>query len=147
MVIAILHNIRSLHNVGAIFRTTDGAGIEKMYLCGYTGVPPRKEISKVALGAENAILWEQYAQTWRLIERLRKEGWYIIALEQTSKSVDYRTVKPRKKTAIILGNECDGIPESLLKRADKHAYIPMRGSKESLNVSVAAGIAFYHFVQ
>jgi tRNA G18 (ribose-2'-O)-methylase SpoU len=140
----VCHNIRSLHNVGSIFRTADGAGVTKLYLCGYTGHPPRKEISKVALGAENAVPWEYHYQTWRVLDRLKAQGVQIIALENNIPgSVDYRKVYPRFPTALLLGNEVEGLSPGLLKRADVIVHIPMHGVKESLNVAVAFGIAVY----
>ena len=140
----VCHNVRSLHNVGSIFRTADGAGVTKLYLCGYTGHPPRPEISKVALGAENAVPWEHHYQTWRVLDRLRAQGVQIIALEnRVEGSVDYRDVRPRFPAALLLGNEVKGLSPGLLKRADVIMHIPMHGVKESLNVAVAFGIAVY----
>lgn len=140
----ICHNIRSMFNVGAIFRTADAAGITKIYLCGYTPCPPRKEISKVALGAELAVPWEQHAQTWRLIDKLKSRGVEIVALEnRIGGSIDYRKYKPKFPLALILGHEVSGVSSGLFKRADAIIHIPMYGRKESLNVSVAFGIAAY----
>ncbi len=140
----VCHNIRSLHNVGSIFRTADGAGVTKLYLCGYTGYPPRKEIRKVALGAENTVPWEHHYQTWRVLDRLKAQGVQIIALENNIPgSVDYREVRPRFPLALLLGNEVEGLSPGLLKRADVVMHLPMHGTKESLNVAVAFGIAAY----
>lgn len=140
----ICHNIRSLYNVGSIFRTADGAGVDKIFLCGYTGFPPRKEISKVALGAEKIIPYERKQDTWRVIKKLKEDGVMIIALETVlERSIDFRKFKPKFPLAIILGNEVRGIPERLLKRSDKIIHLPMYGEKKSLNVSVAFGIAIY----
>ena len=141
----ICHNIRSLHNVGSIFRTADAAGVTRIYLCGYTGYPPRKEISKVALGAEKTVSWERHAQTWRVLERLRASGVEVVALENhlDSPSMDFRLFRPQFPAALLLGNEVRGLSPTLLKRADKIAHIPMYGQKESLNVAVAFGIAIY----
>ncbi len=140
----VCHNVRSLHNVGSIFRTADGAGVTKLYLCGYTGHPPRPEISKVALGAERAVPWEHHYQTWRVLDRLRAQGVQVIALEnRVEGSVDYREVRPRFPAALLLGNEVEGLSPGLLKRADVIMHIPMHGIKESLNVAVAFGIAVY----
>jgi len=141
----ICQNIRSLYNVGSIFRTADGAGVTKLYLCGYTGHPPRKEISKVALGAEESVPWEHHPQAWRLIERLRAQGVQIVALENNigGESLDYRRFRPRFPLALLLGNEVKGLSDKLLKRADAIIHIPMYGRKESLNVAVAFGIAVY----
>ncbi len=141
----ICHNIRSLHNVGAIFRTADAASVTKLYLCGYTGHPPRKEISKVALGAEETVPWEHQAQTWKLLERLRSWGVQIVALENNIEcpSVDLFRFRPQFPLALLLGNELEGLSQALLSRADQIVHIPMYGQKESLNVAVAFGIAIY----
>ncbi|MBI4281600.1 RNA methyltransferase [Candidatus Uhrbacteria bacterium] len=154
MMYAILHNIRSLHNVGSIFRTADAAGVEKLYLCGITGTPPRKEIAKVALGAEQTVAWEYVRRTGDVIKRLRKQGVRIVALERTKNSIDYRKVLPllkgegggEVKMALLVGNEVEGLPPALLRQADTVIHIPMRGKKESLNVSVAFGIAIYQLI-
>lgn len=158
-VYVILDNIRSAHNVGAIFRTADGAGVEKVYLCGYTPQPwsiqltkagqaptgPQAQIAKTALGAEQTVPWEHHTQAWRLIKKLKQAGVVIVALEQSEKSINYKKFKPPvgKTIALILGNEVTGISKTLLAYADAVINIPMRGQKESLNVSVAAGIALY----
>lgn len=145
----VLLNIRSLHNVGAIFRTADCLGVKKIYLTGYTPGPfdifgkLRKDFAKTALGAEKYIEWERAKNAGVLIKRLKKDKMQIIALEQSESSIDIKEFKPRGKLALILGNEVKGIPKSILKKCDKIVEIPMRGKKESLNVSVAAGIAIY----
>jgi tRNA G18 (ribose-2'-O)-methylase SpoU len=142
---AICDNIRSTFNVGAIFRTADAAGITKIYLCGYTPTPPRDEIEKVALGAEKTVPWEHVAQTWRLLERLKAQGVQIVALENNLElpAIDYREFLPQFPSALVLGNEVTGLSEALLKRADAILTLPMHGTKESLNVAVAFGIAAY----
>lgn len=140
----ICHNIRSAHNVGAIFRTADGAGVDKIYLCGITPTPPRPDISKVALGAEATVPFEYQRQTVRLIKRLKQQKVLIIALENMIPgAVDYQSVVAGRDAALIIGNEVGGLPPSILKLADKIMYIPMYGAKESLNVSVAFGIGIY----
>lgn len=139
----IVDRVRSLHNVGSFFRTADAFGVKKIYLCGYTGVPPRKEISKVALGAENTVPWEKRAQTWKVVEELQARGVQVVALEQTKKSVPINKWKPRFPVAIVVGNEVNGVSSGVLRRVNKVVHIPMLGQKESLNVSVAAGIALY----
>ncbi len=145
--VVICDGLRSLFNVGSVFRTADGVGIDKVYLCGITGKPDtdkaERKISKVALGAQNFVEWEYIKQSWRLVDKLKKEGYQIISLEQTSKSVNYTDFKPKSPIALIIGNESKGIKKSLLKRSDKVIDIPMRGQKESLNVSVAFGIVAY----
>lgn len=142
----VLHNIRSAHNVGSIFRTADAAGVSKIYLCGYTPTPENIKVEKTALGAEKTVPWEQHKQTWRLLAKLKKEGIKIVALEQTPKSVDYRKFKPKFPMILVLGNEVSGLSKEILKYADKIIAIPMYGQKESLNVSVAVGIALYKVI-
>lgn len=142
----ILPNIRSCHNVGAMFRTADACGFDKLYLVGYTPVPPRKEIDKVALGAEKSVAWEHKQSLGRLIVTLQKKGYSIIALEKTgdSKELGLLTKKTLgNKIALVVGNEVDGVDKKILQKCDYIVHIPMRGMKESLNVSVAAGIAMY----
>jgi 23S rRNA (guanosine2251-2'-O)-methyltransferase len=147
--IAILHNIRSLHNIGSIFRTADAAGIEKLYLTGITSAPvdrfgkKRIQITKVSLGAETYIPWEKVESLPSLITKLHKKGYRVIALEQSRASVPYTNVKAQRKLALIMGNEVKGLSASLLKRADGIIEIPMRGEKESLNVAVAFGVVVF----
>ncbi len=139
----ICDNIRSLENIGSIFRTADALGINKIFLCGISGKPPHSKISKTALGAEKTIPFEYYSQTWRLIEKLQKERVNIISLEQDKKSVLYTKLKPKFPLALIIGNEVKGISKKILEKSDKIIYLPMQGQKESLNVSVAFGIVGY----
>ena len=145
--VVICDSLRSLHNVGSVFRTADGAGIDKVYLCGITGMPDtqkhQRQISKVALGAQNYVKWEYVKQSWRLVEKLKKEGYQIVSLEQTSESISYTKFKPKFPLALIIGNEGKGVKKSLLSRSNKIIDIPMHGRKESLNVSVAFGIVAY----
>ncbi len=148
----VLDNIRSAHNVGAIFRTADAAGVEKIYLIGTTPAPidrfgrTRPDIQKTALGAEKSVAWEHVSNTEPFLKQLKKEGVTILALEQHEKSKDYKKIKLKGATALIVGNEVEGIPESILKKADHIIEIPMRGKKESLNVSVATGIALFRLL-
>jgi tRNA G18 (ribose-2'-O)-methylase SpoU len=145
--IVICDDLRSLYNVGSVFRTADGAGVGKIYLCGITGKPDnpkaKKKISKVALGAEETVEWEYASQAWRLIDKLKRDGYQIVSLEQTDKSINYVDFKPKFPIAFVIGNEIKGVKKSLLNRSDKIIEISMRGRKESLNVSVAFGIAAY----
>ncbi|MCK4891601.1 MAG: TrmH family RNA methyltransferase [Candidatus Pacebacteria bacterium] len=145
--VVICDSLRSLHNVGSVFRTADGARINKVYLCGITGISDtqkhERQISKVALGAQNYVKWEYVKQSWRLVEKLKKEGYQIVSLEQAPKSINYLKFKPKFPLALIIGNEGKGVKKSLLKRSDYVIDIPMMGQKESLNVSVAFGIAAY----
>lgn len=142
-IVALLHNIRSLHNVGSIFRTSDGAGVRKLFLCGETGYPPRPEIAKTALGAEESVPWEYWMDAVECVAKLKKEGVRIVGLELTPHSVDYRDVVARGPVCLVVGNEVAGLPAELLALCDEYMQIPMRGEKESLNVSVAFGIAAY----
>ena len=139
----VCDNIRSLENIGSIFRTADALSVDKIFLCGICGQPPRDKISKTALGAEKNIPWEYCWQTWRVIDKLKKEGVFIVALEQTKNSLVYTKFKPKFPMALVVGNEIKGISLSVLKRADKIIHLPMKGKKESLNVSVAFGVAGY----
>jgi len=145
-IILILHNIRSVYNVGAIFRTADAVGVKKIYLTGYTPTPldrfgrKRPDVAKSALGAEEAVYWEQEEDLGKLILELKEDNFEIIALEQDSRSQDYRKVKIKEKIALLVGNETEGLQQSLVDASDVVIEIPMRGKKESLNVSVAAGV-------
>lgn len=139
----LTHNIRSLWNVGSLFRTCDGMGVEKIYLTGYTGVPPRKEITKTALGADEFVEWEHHDEPMHVIEDLKKQGFQIVSLEQTEKSVPLSEFEPQFPLCLLLGNELAGVREDLLAASDAVIEIPMRGEKESLNVAVAAGIALH----
>jgi len=147
--ILIINDIRSVTNVGAMFRTADAAGINKVYLTGYTPTPldrfgrVRSDMAKSALGAENFIPWEFKKNVTSLINELKKEGYLIIGVEQDKKSIDYKKVKLRRKNVFIMGAEVTGIPQNILKKCDVIAEIPMRGRKESLNVSVACGVLLF----
>ena len=153
--VVLLDNIRSLHNVGSIFRTADGAGVTKLYLCGITPSPLNRfkevvpEIAKTALGAEGSVAWEKVETTLGAIEWLKKQGYKIIAIEQDKRSVPYYSLSaihyPLDKVALVLGEEVNGLPQAVLKKCDTIVEIPMHGAKESLNVSVAFGIIAFHF--
>ena len=158
--VVILDNIRSLHNVGSIFRTADAAGIAKIDLCGITPEPldqfsrPRQQFIKVSLGAEKTVAWERAKNISRLIDDLKKEGYKIWAVEQSKKSIPYyksnvpgRAGKGQlSNVVLVFGNEVKGIAPAILKKCDKILEIPMRGKKESLNVAVAFGIVVYHLL-
>ena len=165
----LLHNVRSTHNVGSIFRTADAAGVSRVYLSGYTPTPldrfgrTRKDIAKTALGAEKSVPWEYHKSPMALIKKLsagggpssgwKKERWNIVGVEQSPRSIDYRKFsaeggsssggKKKGKTVFVFGNELSGVPKSILKICDAIVEIPMHGRKESLNVSVAAGIILF----
>lgn len=138
-----LENIRSLYNVGSIFRTADACLFDKVYLTGYTGSPPRKEISKTALGAEEIVFWKQYKNPVYLAKKLKKEGVQLVALETGDDSLNYQDFRPKFPMCLMLGNEIEGLSDNLLELADIKISLPMRGRKNSLNVSVAFGIAAY----
>lgn len=142
-VCAIADNIRSLHNVGAIFRTADGFRLEKIYLCGITGTPPHDRIRKSSLGAEESVPWEYHQNTSALVKRLRTQGYQIVALEQTDSSVPLLEVVFRFPLALVVGHEFNGIAESVLSEVQQAVEIPMLGAKTSFNVSIAFGIAVY----
>lgn len=145
----LLHNIRSTHNVGSIFRTADAAGVTRVYLSGYTPTPidrfgrVQKDIAKTALGAEQYVAWERYASPTRLIAELKRGGWHIVGIEQDARAQNYRVFKAKRKTLFVFGNEVLGVSKGLRKKCDALIEIPMHGKKESLNVSVAAGIILF----
>lgn len=147
--VLIIQDVRSVINVGAMFRTADAIGIDKIYLTGFTPTPTdrfgkvRKDMAKSALGAEKFIPWEYVKNITSLITKLKKEKYFIVGIEQAPNAIDYKKVKFKNKNAFIIGAEVTGIPKNILKKCDIIAEIPMRGKKESLNVSVACGIALY----
>jgi len=158
MLYVIAHNIRSAYNVGSLFRTADGSGVNKIFLTGYTPVPATKNaiyvsgfqkmIAKTALGAEISVPWEKKKTVGEVIELLRQEKFEIVALEQSPKSVPYDAYIPKcPRIALIVGNEPKGIHTRTLEKCDAVIEIPMRGSKNSLNVSVAFGIAAYSLLR
>jgi tRNA G18 (ribose-2'-O)-methylase SpoU len=141
---ALCENIRSLYNVGSIFRTSDAVRLEKLFLTGYTGYPPRKEIDKTALGAVDSVEWEHYENAIEVVQQIKKKNIQIIALEHTTTSVPYATFEFKFPFCLLLGNEVDGLTDQLIQEADASIEIPMFGLKQSLNVSVAYGIVMYH---
>ena len=150
--ILILHNIRSVHNVGAIFRTADAAGIDKIFLTGYTPTPvdrfgrARIDLQKTALGAEKSVLWKYEKKLPTLLKKLKSEDYKIVAIEQSKKSIDYKKIKGKGKIAILVGNEVTGLSPRILKQCNIVTEIKMLGKKESLNVSVATGIALFRIL-
>ena len=140
----VLNNVRSLYNVGSIFRTADGAGVEKIWLCGYTGFPPQSQISKTALGAEERVPWEHQRDAAAVIRQLKQDGYKIVLLEQLEQSVEYHEFEPAGPVCLVVGNEIEGVAEGLLPLCDVALEISMAGIKNSLNVSVAFGIVAYH---
>lgn len=139
----IIPEMRSLHNVGSIFRIADGMGAQKIYICSWTGIPPAPGLTKVSLGAEEVIPWEHKKQAWRVIDELKKQGVQIVGLELNDESINYQEFEPQFPMALVLGHECNGLSKTILKRCDAVIHLPMMGIKGSLNVSVAAGIALY----
>jgi len=145
----ILHDIRSAHNVGSIFRTADGAGVSKMFLTGYTPTPidrfgrPVPEIIKTSLGASGSMPWEHAEDIFSVIENLKTQNVYVVAVEQSMQSVSLYEFIEQERTAYIFGNEVLGVPVDVQTICDSIVEIPMRGTKESLNVSVTAGIVLF----
>ncbi len=139
----LLDNIRSLHNVGAIFRTCDAALIKKLYLCGITGTPPRAEIKKTSLGAAEVVPWEYRDDASELIEELKGKGVQIVAVEIAHDAVDYSKFEYDYPVCIVLGHEVHGISDDVMEIVDNSVYIPMLGRANSLNVSTCCGIVVY----
>ncbi|WP_309613764.1 RNA methyltransferase [Flavobacterium sp.] len=144
-VIIVLDDIRSLHNIGSVFRTADAFLIEKIYLCGITAIPPNKEIHKTALGATETVSWEYQKDILEVIENLKKENVSVFAIEQVENSIflqDFK-VEKNKKYALIFGNEVYGVSQSAIELCDGTIEIPQLGTKHSLNISVSAGIVVW----
>ena len=147
MIIAICHNIRSAYNIGSIIRTAECAGIDKIYLTGYSPAPELEKVKKISLGAEKSAKWEYSKNISKILDDLKKRGFFIISMETLSKAEPLDKFDFKKKNiALIFGNEKRGLSHNILKRSDAIVKIPMFGKKESLNVSVAFGIACYFAV-
>lgn len=145
--VLVLDDIRSMSNVGSIFRTADAFRVEKLYLCGITGKPPHKEIRKTALGAEEAVVWEAENSVVECVEKLKKEGYKILSLEQTTNSIDIRDFEMDETAiALVLGNEVDGVNQEVIERCDAILEIPQYGTKHSFNVAVSGGIAMWELL-
>ena len=145
--IVVLDNVRSLHNVGSVFRTSDAFLLEAVYLCGITSTPPHAEIHKTALGAEDSVDWKYFEDTCEAVKELKKDGYIVFAIEQAKESVmlpNFRVEKD-KKYAFILGNEVKGVQQSVVDMCDGCIEIPQFGTKHSLNVSVTGGIVIWEF--
>lgn len=140
----VVPNLRSLYNVGSIFRTADAVGAEKLWLCGITGIPPANQISKTALDAEKVVSWEYAEKADRVLDRLREAGYEIVMLEQTSQSIPYEEYIPKRPVCLVLGNEISGVGDDLLPHCNLAVEIEMAGVKNSLNVTVAFGVVAYH---
>ena len=143
----LLDNIRSAYNVGAFFRTADGAAIEKLHLCGITGAPPSNAITKTALGSEETVAWDHTMDPVALVEKLRAEGREIAAIETTPRSIDIFDWTPHFPVCVLFGHEVDGLRPELASLADTHIRIPMLGVKHSLNVATAGGIVMYELLR
>jgi tRNA G18 (ribose-2'-O)-methylase SpoU len=139
----LAHNVRSLWNVGSFFRTSDAFAVERIYLTGYTGTPPRKEITKTAIGAELTVPWEHHADPMPVLRALKDEGWQLLALEIRDGAIDIAKFSPSDKVCLIVGHELTGVPDEAIALCGATVFIPMLGQKESLNVAVAAGVALH----
>ncbi|MCB9251149.1 MAG: RNA methyltransferase [Flavobacteriales bacterium] len=146
--VVILDNIRSLNNVGSVFRTCDCMGIGKVYLCGITGTPPHRDIHKTSLGAENSVLWEYEKDILKVIQHLKSKGFTIAGLEQTDQSLDIRKHPwDNEPLALIIGNEIDGIGDEAIGECERLFEIPQYGTKHSFNVAVSVGIALWELTR
>lgn len=145
----ILDDVRSLNNVGSVFRTADAFRAEKIYLCGITGTPPHRDITKTALGATESVAWEYAPDCLTLVNDLQQTGWTVAALEQAEGSVLLHHFEPTpdQKYAFVLGNEVTGVQETVIAAADLTLEIPQFGTKHSLNVAVSAGVLCWHFIE
>ena len=139
----LVENVRSVHNVGSIFRTADGFGAEKIFLTGFTAYPPRKDLHKTALGAENSVPWEYFEDSMSAAQTIREKNIPLVLIEQTHQSQSIYDLDVQFPLCFMVGNEVTGVSEKLSKMADIHIELPMRGIKQSLNVSVAVGVVGY----
>ena len=146
-VVVVLDNVRSMHNVGSVFRTGDGFSIEKLYLCGITAQPPHREIEKTALGATASVDWIHYENTLDAVAALRADGYQIIAIEQAKGSIMLNTFEPAQdaKYALIFGNEVNGVSDEVMSVIDTCIEIPQFGTKHSFNIVISAGIVLWDF--
>ncbi|MBQ9722210.1 MAG: RNA methyltransferase [Bacteroidales bacterium] len=145
--VVVLDNVRSAHNVGSVFRTSDSFKIDKVFLCGICAVPPSAEIHKSALGAEDSVQWEHFDDTLDAVRRLKEDGYTVVCAEQTVGSVMLDGFVPEqgRKYAVVFGNEVSGVRQDVVDAADFCLEIPQFGTKHSLNVSVSAGVILWHF--
>ncbi|MEP1150489.1 MAG: RNA methyltransferase [Balneola sp.] len=145
----ILHNIRSLHNVGSVFRSSDAFGISELILTGYTPTPPRPEINKTAIGAEEFVNWRHFETATEIIHELKKDGYSILGMEQTTGSIALNNlnIDSYDKICLVMGNEVTGIDSDILEMMDEFVAIPQFGQKHSLNVSVAAAVMLYALLE
>lgn len=147
--IVVLDDVRSMYNVGSVFRTSDAFRVEAIYLCGITACPPHTEIHKTALGAEDTVEWKHFGNTMDAVESLKTDGYYIISIEQCEGSTMLQSmqVEPGKKYAVILGNEVKGVKQEVVDASDGCLEIPQFGTKHSLNVSTTAGMVIWEFAK
>ena len=143
----LLDNIRSMYNVGAFFRAADGVGLQKLCLCGITAHPPKKAITKTALGAEESVTWQHDWDVVKMAEQLRRDGYNIAAIETSVNAIDLYDWNPKFPVCVAFGNEVDGLNRDVLEMADTHVRIPMLGQKNSLNVATAGGIVLYELLR
>lgn len=146
-VVVLLDSVRSLYNVGAFFRTVDAVGAEAIWLCGITATPPRKEIAKTALGAEDRVRWNAGRSAREVVDTLRARGYEIASIETSLPAVDLFEWRARFPVCVLFGHEVDGLSADVLDRCDTHARIPMLGSKQSLNVATAGGVVLYELLR
>lgn len=146
-VIILLDNVRSMHNVGSVFRTGDGFAVEKVLLCGITAQPPHREIEKTALGATQSVAWEHFEDTLEAIDKYRAMGYKIIAIEQAHDSIMLNTYQPKldEKYVLIFGNEVNGVSDEAMQKIDECIEIPQFGTKHSFNIVISAGIVLWDF--
>lgn len=146
-VVVVLDNVRSMHNIGSVFRTADGFSISGVYLCGITAQPPHREIEKTALGATQSVAWKHFNTTIEAVADLRTEGYEIIAIEQAAGSTMLNTYQPAadKKFALIFGNEVNGVADEVMAQIDECIEIPQFGTKHSFNITISAGIVLWDF--
>lgn len=145
--IVVLDNIRSLSNIGSVFRTSDAFNIEKIYLCGITATPPHREIQKTAIGATNSVEWEHVASTTEIVQKLKQDGYTVCSIEQTEETLKLDEVSQLKETkfALVMGNEVDGVDQGVVDLSDYVIEVPQFGTKHSLNVSVCTGVVLWEF--
>ncbi len=147
--IVVLDDVRSMHNVGSVFRTGDAFRIEAVYLCGITSTPPMAEIHKTALGAEDSVTWKYFDTALEAVETLKAEGYEVYSVEQAHGSTMLQNFTPinNKKYAVVLGNEVKGVHQEVIDASDGCLEIPQFGTKHSMNVSVTGGIIIWHFAK
>ena len=143
-IVVLLNDIRSLHNIGSVFRTCDAMAVEKLYLCGITATPPHREIRKTAIGASESVNWEYQKNAIEVIKKYQKSGYQIIAVEQTDKAISLENFDwNNEKILLIFGNEVNGVDQDLINESDISIEIPQWGTKHSFNISVSAGIVLW----